>query len=344
VTEPDDRRVDALRDDRRVDEMQDDAPVRDADPRSDTSRTPEGDGRATVGPSATTAPEDTRADGTTRGGSTRGGGSSGGTDGGTPLDTIAIATWNIQTLGRSKLGKPKVVATILDVLRRYDVVAVQEIKDVSGETPRRLLELLDASRGPSDPPFAALTSPRTGLAPDDRASQEQYAFFFDASAIEPLDDGRLFDDADDAFQREPWMARFRVREGGFSFVLIDIHTRPEAAVEEIRALSNVVTWAMTQYPDEDDFVVLGDFNASCDYASPKQLDALPLRGPGFVWVVPDDVDTTVKSTFCAYDRIVLGEAAARQWEGDWGIVVDVIDAAVSDHLPVWSRFPVDERR
>jgi endonuclease/exonuclease/phosphatase family metal-dependent hydrolase len=258
-------------------------------------------------------------------------------------DLIAIATWNIQTLGRSKLGKPRVVATILDVLRRYDVVAVQEIKDVSGETPRRLLELLNAARRDADPAFAAITSPRTGLAPDDRASQEQYAFFYDTSAIEVLDDGRLYDDADDAFQREPWMARFRVRSGGFTFVLIDIHTRPESAVEEVRALSEVVAWAIREYPGEDDFIVLGDFNASCDDASPRELEALPLRGRGFVWVVPDDADTTVKSTTCAYDRIVLNGGAARQWEGAWGIFVESIDATVSDHFPVWSRFPVDER-
>ena len=245
------------------------------------------------------------------------------------------------------MGKPKVVATILDVLRRYDVVAIQELKDASGETPRRLLALLDASRGPSDAPFAALVSPRTGLATDDRSSQEQYAFFYDTSVLEPLDEGRLYDDRDDSFQREPWMARFRVKApgtGGFTFVLIDIHTRPESAVDEIRALADVTTWATRQYPDEDDFIVLGDFNASCDYASRQELDALALRGPSFVWIVPDDADTTVKSTRCAYDRLVLGEAAASQWNGEWGIFVESIDATVSDHFPVWSRFRSDERR
>ena len=77
---------------------------------------------------------------------------------------------------------------------------------------------------------------------------------------------RLFDDSDqDMFQREPYLTPLRVRQGGFSFVLIiGIHTRPESAVQEIGALHDVVEWAKTEFMSEDDFIVLGDFNASCD--------------------------------------------------------------------------------
>jgi endonuclease/exonuclease/phosphatase family metal-dependent hydrolase len=80
----------------------------------------------------------------------------------------------------------------------------------------------------------------------------------------------------DSFQREPYLTRLKTKAGGFSFVVIGIHTPPESAVAEIGALHDVVEWARTVFPNEDDFIALGDFNAGCDYAAPTQLDALDL--------------------------------------------------------------------
>lgn len=49
---------------------------------------------------------------------------------------------------------------------------------------------------------------------------------------------------------------------------------------------------------------MGDFNAGCSYVPKKAWKNIRLRtDPGFVWLIGDEEDTTVKSsTKCAYDR------------------------------------------
>jgi endonuclease/exonuclease/phosphatase family metal-dependent hydrolase len=256
-------------------------------------------------------------------------------------DTLKIATFNIQVFGRTKAAKSAIMAQLVAIIRKYDVVAVQEIKDTTGAAPKVLLNAVNSG---GDRTYAMLLSPRTGIQPDDKTSQEQYAVFYDTTLVEALPGDRLFDDErHDLFQREPYVTPLRVRDGGFSFVLIGIHTRPESAVEEIGGLHDVVEWARTVFPDEDDFIALGDFNAGCDYASPTQLDALDLRGPGYVWIVPDDSDSNVSpTTACAYDRIVTTVGTKAAFTGNWGVHQAFTDKAVSDHWPVWAEFSAEE--
>lgn len=49
---------------------------------------------------------------------------------------------------------------------------------------------------------------------------------------------------------------------------------------------------------------LGDFNAACGYVAKKNRKNIRLLSdPSFIWLIQDNVDTTVKdSTDCAYDR------------------------------------------
>lgn len=254
---------------------------------------------------------------------------------------ITIATFNIQIFGKTKASRPAIMSQLVAIIRKYDVVAVQEVKDVSGEAPRLLL---DAVNDGGDRTYAMLLSPRTGLQADDRTSQEQYAVLYDTALVEALPGDRLFDDeGHDLFQREPYLTHLKTRTGDFSFVLIGIHTRPESAVAEIGALHDVVEWARATYPDEDDFIALGDYNAGCDYASPEQLDQLDLRGPGYFWIVPDDSDSNVSpNTACAYDRIVTTVGTKAAFTGEWGVDRAFTDKAVSDHWPVWAEFRASE--
>lgn len=255
--------------------------------------------------------------------------------------TIKIATFNIKVFGKTKASKPEIMSQFAAIIRKYDVVAVQEIKDAAGTAP---LLLLDAVNDGGDRTYSMLLSARSGVQPDDKSSQEQYAVLYDAAVLEALPGDRLFDDeGHDLFQREPYLAHLRARAGLFSFVLIGIHTRPESAIAEIGALHDVMEWARVIFPEEDDFIALGDYNAGCSYASPAQLDALELRGPSYFWIVPDDSDSNVSpNTACAYDRIVTTAATAGGFTGAWGVDRSFTDDAVSDHWPVWAEFRVGE--
>lgn len=244
---------------------------------------------------------------------------------------IRVATFNLQVFGPSKASDARLVDEVASIIERYDVVAVQELKDVSEEAPYVLLDALE-KRGA---PHAMILSERGGREPDDASSREQYAYFYDATKLAVIGTPALFDDsAHDRFQREPYIARFEALGGALDFVMVNIHTRPDSAVEEIDALSDVASWAWNAYGTPS-VVVLGDFNASCAYAEPSELDALDLRDPEYLWVVPDDADTNAAASVCAYDRVVLWGRAAEAFEGSWGVDVGFEQSGLSDHWPVW---------
>ena len=192
-------------------------------------------------------------------------------------ETIRIATFNIKVFGPTKAGKPAVMGVLADIVRKYDIVAVQEIKDRKREVPELFLEAINDG----GTTYGVLASERTGKQEDDKSSRELYAYYYRTSTIAVLDEGALYDDSEpDHFQREPFVARFAAKAGNFTFALVNIHTPPKRAVAEIGALHHVVEWARERYPDEDDFIVLGDFNAGCAYASEDELRGLGDFGAG----------------------------------------------------------------
>ncbi len=253
---------------------------------------------------------------------------------------ITIATFNIQVFGPSKAGEANVMDTLASIARQYDILCVQEIKDITGETPLHFLALINEGEGGE---YAMLLSERTGIQSDDIASQEQYAYYYNTYTVRAIGDDLLFADSEsDMFQREPHLARFETVPGGFTFVLVNVHTKPDpiTTVEEIDALHDVVVWAKTYYNDEDDFIVVGDLNASGDYASPDALDALPIRGSEYNWIVSDDADTNLADSQCAYDRIIMTAHTQEDFTGFWGVDRSFSDEAISDHWPVWAEFHI----
>ncbi len=253
-------------------------------------------------------------------------------------ETIRMATFNIQIFGKTKAGKPEVMDVLAEIVRTYDIVAVQEIKDADNTVPGIFLSKLNEDGSQ----YGMAVSPRTGMQEDDQHSREQYAYYFDTNSVEQIGASSLYDDGtNDSFQREPFAARFQATAGDFTFVMISIHTAPEEAVTEIEALHDVVQWAQTAYADEDDFIVLGDFNAACSYASTASLDALSIRGGNYTWVVGDDADTNLADSQCAYDRIVFTSSTSGDFAGSWGVDRKFTDKKISDHWPVWADFYVD---
>ena len=252
-------------------------------------------------------------------------------------DTIRLATFNIRTFGVTKMGKAEVVTELVEIFDRYDMVTVQEIKDINQEVPYRFLDEL---RNGSSDEWEMLLSERSGQQEDDIGGQEQYAVYYRNSSVRPLNDSKLHNDSMlDEFYREPFLTEFSVltKDGeisNLSFLMISIHTSPGVAVDELHSLSNLTM----ELPESDRLVILGDMNADCNYASLNELDDLTIRNSNFTWVVPDDADTTFSSTRCAYDRIILDEQISSSYTGWSGIDRDMSSSNVSDHFPVWVEF------
>ncbi|MEN9577949.1 MAG: hypothetical protein RJA70_958 [Pseudomonadota bacterium] len=256
-----------------------------------------------------------------------------------------LATWNLGVFGPTKAARREDVAKIAEIIGAYELVAVQEIKDISGGAAQVLKRAVESDLSA---PYATLVSGRSGVQADDTvASQEQYAFIFRSDLFEVTEPPpRLFPDHDnDYFQREPFVAKFRLSGAtDAAFVVVNVHTAPGAAADELQALHHVVSWAAAEY-GETDVIVLGDFNAACDYVSPEQLGDLELRADQFQWLIPDEADTNhFEPTSCAYDRVVL-TSHTLDWLSfsGWGVDRPFEDRRISDHWPVWVRFSVSGR-
>lgn len=252
-------------------------------------------------------------------------------------ETITIATFNIQIFGRTKAKKPGVLKKLSEIVRQYDIVAIQEFKDSKQETPIKFLEEINSL---DDTTYGLILGQRVGLQSDDKKSQEQYAYYYNTKKIIPYGKTLTFPDtANDRFQREPLLARFKTIGGKFTFVLINIHTRPTRAVEEIGALHEVNQWARSKYLGEKDFITLGDFNASGSYGPTEELDELEFRSEGYNWIVGDDADTNLAKSDRAYDRIVISDEAFDDYAGKMGVDSELFDdKKISDHWPVWAKF------
>ncbi len=254
-------------------------------------------------------------------------------------DTVTLATFNIQAFGRTKAGKPEVMKVLAQTIARFDMVAIQEVRDKSGQAIRQLEAEVDAL-GRS---YAVLYSPRLGR----KEPREQYAFLFRTDILQPLGDLHLYQEppGTDIFPREPFIAQFLCKKGKFTFVLINLHTDPDTAPEEIKGLREVLAFAREKYPEEGDFIILGDLNADCRYYREEQANPIP----GTVWIVRNDLDTTVKATDCTYDRIIITEPCQEDFTGEVGVFrfdqefgLSYGEAVqVSDHYPVWARFFTD---
>ena len=253
-------------------------------------------------------------------------------------EVARIATFNIKVFGKTKMGKPEVVTQLVDTVLQYDLVAIQEIKDIDETVPYDFLAELNNASGNF---WNMSLSVRSGTQADDQSSQEQYAYYYNHSVFREIGEGELYNDsANDYFQREPYRAQFELlnasgNSSGFDFTLFTIHTKPASALAEIDALHEVIQSYQENDSTETDVILLGDLNADCSYASAQELWQSPLRQPQYNWVVNDIADTTVSSTDCAYDRIITLDDLNGRLVGSWGIDTSITNTSVSDHYPVW---------
>lgn len=253
-------------------------------------------------------------------------------------EVARIATFNIKVFGKTKMGKPEVVTQLVDTVLQYDLVAIQEIKDIDETVPYDFLAELNNASGNF---WNMSLSVRSGTQADDQSSQEQYAYYYNHSVFREIGEGELYNDsANDYFQREPYRAQFELlnasgNSSGFDFTLFTIHTKPASALAEIDALHEVIQSYQENDSTETDVILLGDLNADCSYASAQELWQSPLRQPQYNWLVNDIADTTVSSTDCAYDRIITLDDLNGRLVGSWGIDTSITNTSVSDHYPVW---------
>ena len=221
---------------------------------------------------------------------------------------LKVASFNVQVFGLSKLRKPVIRRALIDIIQRYDLLLFQEIRDQSETAIFSLLQELNRKASGA---YEVILSGRMGSTD----MKEQYAYFYRASRLEVQQYGTYGDDDRKKrrdFERPPFLAHFRSTESDLDFSVAGIHVDPDEVEDELDALVDVYEDVVARYGDED-VLLMGDFNADCQYLKEYELEELRLwTDDRFHWNIGNDADTTTGKNTCAFDRFVSSQSLQRR--------------------------------
>jgi len=254
-------------------------------------------------------------------------------------ETAKIAAFNIQIFGQTKSQKGEVMAVLTKIVREFDIILIQEIRDVSEQTIPSFVEEINHLEGPQ---YSFVISERLGRT----TSKESYAYIYNTQTVQFIQGSDyVFNNVEDVFEREPYIASFKI--GNFDFVLVGIHTKPDDAYNEIGNLTLVLSSIQSSKPEEKDIIVMGDFNADGSYFDEDDTSNA-FKASQYHWLITNNMDTMVNTDY-TYDRIVVldttlsheyyaGTSQVFYYDQVYGLSNKTFVGEVSDHYPVFAKY------
>lgn len=260
---------------------------------------------------------------------------------------LKLAAWNIEFLGRKKRNVDD-LREIAKILNQYHFVAITELihkKDLD-----KVMTILSKEM---EKDYGCMVSPVVGW--EDSRYKEYYAFVYDKDIVSVVDMGGLYPDStnrqEGKFQRNPYWATFRAGEFDFSVIVVHVtwgeNVKPRNA--EVRALDAVYNYVQKENGDENDVLLVGDFNRWPDlkaFEDLKEIDTMKA-----LFYKKDGHRSNTAKTPQLYDNILfqdkyLSTEYAKKYdvyEFDTEVFKGNREAAerVSNHLPVWAVFRID---
>jgi endonuclease/exonuclease/phosphatase family metal-dependent hydrolase len=277
---------------------------------------------------------------------------------------LLIGSWNIRSFSQvyesweENSSSPKrnlrAMAYIAEIIKRFDVVAIQEVK--SNTSALRLL--LDEFLGPD---WGVIVS---DVSAGPKGNAERLAYVFDKRRVEPsglageivlptLDDG----DPLQQFDRTPYIVGFQTAQERFA--LLTAHIKyGQTPADRLSEIKNLAEFIATEIRDrtqtggeEKNLIVLGDFNID-DRGDDPLFQAFISTG----LVVPSQL-LNLKTTYSTkpkfYDQIAWFMGNLDLMTNDLAGVINFSGAIykeltlrqmsyrVSDHFPIWVEFIID---
>ena len=258
-------------------------------------------------------------------------------------ENIIIATWNIQQFSEKKSWRS--LKYISDIIERFDVIAIQEIKsDIRGIS--KLQELLPGK-------YRILISDVTG-------NTERFAFIYDERTVTST--GLVAEIALDidtvtheGFQlhRMPYCASFRA--GRFDFTIVSVHifesntTFREREIDLLAEKIQKLSKREHSKVVDRDFFVVGDFNIEKEgdrffnalikhgFIMPEKLNTLTTNFnrtgtyDKIAWVDRPDFYFNQKCNVIPFYRVLYQDRKPTGGKKE-----------ISDHLPLWAEFRINE--
>ena len=170
--------------------------------------------------------------------------------------TIDIAAWNVRLFSDRSRDSTE-IRRIAEVLIDYDVVGLVELRDEQ-VLERTVTQLESMGRR-----YEYLISPPVG-----RHMKERFAFLYDPRFVSAVTAGQVFDDdknGRDDFIRDPYFATFRAGSFDFTAILVRaVWGKVEERQREIQGLADVYRRVQHSDANENDVILLGDFNRNPD--------------------------------------------------------------------------------
>ncbi len=256
------------------------------------------------------------------------------------LRFVEVGWWNIRDLSSASRDDGE-IADIAACIEGLHVLAVGELND------RAVLGRITDELGPSWRWDA--TESKIGRT---SSSKEYYGFLWDSSVVDMVGDIQVDPDPGDHIDREPAWATFRTTDGNLDFTVIAVHitwgSNVPARKAEIRSLDEVWVRTQTATLEDDDLILVGDFNRNIGDDSFDEVLGLD----GMVRANGDTIPTHI-SSHSTYDQVFISLDATSEWTGEYGIFAfdeeffndddQAANLAVSDHRPVWITLFVPDR-
>ena len=150
-------------------------------------------------------------------------------------------------LGSADFTDPDTIRAIADILSRFEIVALQCVRDENADAA--LYELVEElNRHGHQYDYL--------LGPIVEEALTRYAFVYRADIMYPVQWYSYDDSKQHDFIWEPFVARFKMDDGTFDVTLVNYHTEPESRPQEIDFLPHVIDDVKERFPDETDIIVV----------------------------------------------------------------------------------------
>jgi len=249
---------------------------------------------------------------------------------------ITAGAFNIQIFGQSKLAKKEVMEILVDIVGKYDILAVQEVRDIEGVVIPSFLEMINKEYNGI---YKVVASEPLGRS----TSKENYAFIYNSQKINIIK-SFVYDDVNDDFERDPFIVVARYGKSDATFIVV--HTKPADAPSEIDNLVKVIAYADARNGEDSDIITEGDFNMAPTYYTLTRYTEL-MNKDKYVMLITNEMKTTLSGkpfdrafmTKSALEDYVDGSAGAYEYFQEQEIIKimqenNVEKKDVSDHLPI----------